>query len=499
MKAITTEFLYIILAFIVGLAISFWLIYSYLYKPVTLGVLGLPDGAWYYIEGVNIKSFIPPPSIWFGNSLTLNGKTIDYSNIYPSPSQGDSVKLIFPESIFVDKVDPFLDLPGIPKPEDYYLIILIYSLVNPSKLNSLMVSNTYTFKFKVNKPSHPNVAFYPLITDNFGDLVDTTNNPAEHDTSLDLYYLAHPENLNSNFILKFKIDLDKIKEYYENRGYYFDENTDSIKFTFLKETKTLEDYIGDGTCKSDGTFNCFFSYPVFEKNCCPSYFELNNLTIEFKLTKEGVELWRREKLKPIRFTIVYYFDKISDKDLIFENFDNVITLLKEAGNEINDINIYPCRAKISLRKKDNLTIIKDVDGSAIDWESCDSNYKQLNKKDTTKKSTWYCKESGDYLYLYNPYGYCSLEYDIIENKIKLPEIPKIVYLHSFIPSGKIEVEPEVDFVLDTPFGIKNQAASILAAYTIYNFHDVFSGSGAGGTLFSDISTDGITIKFNFTS
>jgi len=494
MRGIATEFIFMILTFFVLLVISFWLIYTYIYKTPVQNVFGLPDGTWYSLKGIDIKSFVHPPVLWFGDSLTIGGKKINYLKIY-TQSEGDSVKLIFPRSIFVENVGP--SPLHISSSEDTYLVGLIYSLMNPYKLHP----GTYIFKFKTEELSTPYVAFYPLVTDNFGSLVDTEYNPAKLNTSLNLYYLGYPTKLNStNFVLNFKIDLDKIGKYYENRDFYFDKTPESVKFSFYGESKTLRDYINEGICISEGTnkYSCSFGYSVFEKKCCPSYFELNNLTISFKLTKKDVEIWRREKLKKIKFTIVYYFDKISNIDLIFEKFDNIIAMLKNSGCKLGDINIYPCRAKIRTEKKGYLGAIKDADGSSIDWENCGSNsYKQLNKQDTTKKSTWYCKKKGEYLYLYNPYGYCEFNYNPIENKIEIPEVPKIVYLHSIIPSGKIDTELEVDFVLDTPFGIKNQAASILAAYAIYNFYNIFAGSESEKTLFSDISVDGRTIKFDF--
>ena len=192
MKAITTEFLFIILTFLIFLAVSFALIYTYLYKPPEQKIFGLPEGAWYSIEGIDSESFVPPPAIWFGNSLTLNGKTIDYSKIY-IPKKGDSLKLIFPKSVYISDYSKDLgDLvpvptPG-PRPEVMHgsenLEELVYSLMDPYKLNP----GTYTFKFKTSKLPNPNVAFYPLITDNFGSLIEQSDNPAKFNASLGIYF-----------------------------------------------------------------------------------------------------------------------------------------------------------------------------------------------------------------------------------------------------------------------------------------------------------------------
>ena len=481
MKAITTEFLFIILTFLVFLAVSFALIYTYLYKPPEQKIFGLPEGAWYSIEGIDSKSFVPPPAIWFGNSLTLNGKTIDYFKIYIQ-ERGDSLKLIFPKSVYISDTSENLEE-------------LIYSLMDPYKLNP----GTYTFKFKTSKLPNPNVAFYPLITDNFGSLVEQSDNPAKFDASLGIYYLAHPEKLNStNFVLNFEIDLDRIKNYYEKKNFYFNCSPSSVRFDFYGKLKTLQEYESEGICNSnENKYKCSFNFSVFNGKCCPNYFELDNLAVEFKLTKKGVEIWRREKLEKIKFAIVYYADKISNLDFIFENFDKLTELLRGAGCEIKHINIYPCRAKIKIEKKGKLIEIRDPDGSYIDWEACSSGYEQLNKKDTSKKSTWYCKKNGNYMYLYNPYGYCQVTYNSIEDKVELPEVPRIVYLQSVMPSGKINKELEVEFALDTPFGIENQAASVLASYTIYNFYNVFAGTLNSAILFDDFAVDGRTIKFNF--
>jgi len=509
MKGFAMQYVFIIFIIILSLVISFLIIFSF-FKPSSPGYMGLPEGIWYSISSANTTTFVLPPVLWFGNNLTLGSYWVDYSKIF---SSNDPREFIFPtNSIYLKEFCFLSGITCVPHTTNFdYLGLLITSFFNPTNLFSILSGGTYKFTFDVYKVEHPTLAFYPFATPNLNIL--RANSPAEFNSTLNLYLL----NLNKEFgkvNLTFRLDLDKLSDYYYKKGYNFEKRridvrlgvkygTDITKETYLFEnkTKTLEELVLTGNCS--GSYVCSFKFNIV-KRCCPSYAKIQPIII-VNLTKDGTLLYRREELQPTIFTIVYYVDNLTNLDNIFDQFDKIFSGVEE------EINIYPCRAIIVPEKRPFLQNLKGLGGLDIYWDSCNSiRYGQLKYKNINQNSTWYCKEiSGNYR-LYNPYGFCKLESDKISNKLKLPEIPKITYLQQVIPSGKLTKKLpgltipywwgawyKLHIVPETTYGSYRESASTMAAYVISKSLEALYENKNSIILFDHISAGSITINYIF--
>ena len=479
---------------IIALTICLSLIYYHLFQPTTSTYLGLPGGVWLSLESADTKTFVFPPVLWFGDTLTLNGNSVDYSKIY---TEEDPREFIFPtNSVYLDGICTPHPITGgtvcgsSPKNSKFlnFLIATLYK----SEFNYPTTASEATYKFKVTKPIQPIIAFYPLITDDFGtprdnNLVDSTN---------ELYYLKKDQPYGRVKLL-IKLNLDRLNDYYKSRGYYLGTNENEIKQNIKigSETlgigsETLEELIDKGICSENGDIDCSFENFVAEK-CCPSYISIDiNMTVN--LTDGTRNFQNKIPIEPISFIVVYYVDKLEDKNYIFENFD---TIFSEYENKIN---IYPCRAIVPPEKKALLPNLKGLEEKDINWSDCKSHnqFTRLNYKDSDINSTWYCKNTINGYYLYNPYGFCKLEYNSKQKKLELPSFPRINYLGENIPSGKLDEKLDLPFMVETSIGEYNEAASTLATYIIYKTIDTFS-NGGNIILFNPIIANSKTVYFEF--
>ena len=499
MKGIAVNLLATILLLMIGLVVSFGLIHQ-IFNPNTTGYLGLPEGVWMEIESADTKTFVFPPVLWFGETLALDGNSIDYSKIYTHKSARE---FIFPtNSIYIEDILGFLN------PENFdYLEFLISTFRPSSFLTYISITpvpsiGTYEIIFSVEKPVQPNIAFYPLITDDFGSIV--TDAPVEADG--DLYYLKTDERYGM-INLSFRFKLNKLNKYYQSNGYSLGADESEQKRNLIVANKTLEEWEIRGNCsKSGDEYICSFKH-LYVDQCCPSFVTIEP-QVKANLTGTSYNIVAKLPIQPVIFRIVYYVDKLNDRDYIFNNYKSVFSRYDE------EVSIYPCRAIVSYAKFELLKYIDGLGGVKIEWSGCkgSNNYVRLKYKGLNENSTWYCKDNGEEYFLYNPYGFCSLVYNEKKKRLELPSFPKITYLQEVIPAGKFTKkvkEIKLPFwwgawstaninIPDVPYGTYREAASAIAYKVIEDSIEVLSGASPGSlTLFDVLTFGGYTIKYSF--
>lgn len=508
MKGIHVNLILTVIIAVVTLVVIFLFIRSAFSGQKSETFMNLPGGVIVSLESADTKIFVLPPVVWFGKTLGLNGNSVNFEKVF---TEGNTkpTDFIFPTNSVYTK-----EVIGFPSTENFkYLDVLtsvLFAATFPLGFPSEFTNPTnLTYNFTTRKPVSPVIAFYPLITDDFGSLV--LNASAESGTidSKDFYYL-NPKKPFGTVNFSLTIDAKELYKYYRSKHKIFDkdEAEDNINLSLEystnldyepknyletigieKNTTSLGDLKNRGICKKNSDlYTCSFSFNIAEK-CCPSFVSLRPI-FKINLSEEGSSKWEEEKIDPIFFQIIYYLDYLKDKDFIFKNFSEIKENFKkdDGPNPIKDILIYPCRAIARLDKGQIPLLpsrVKSFDNKIIDWDKCESatgEFIQLTYLNLEQNSTWFCRksDSGDY-FIYNPYAFCRL------NGEELSGTPEPIYLQGIIPSGGLTKRiPSVPiyigpgwtpkegwgiYILKNPtinYKTYREAALIWADYMIYN-------------------------------
>ncbi len=523
-----------ILIVLIGLVVVLSLIAALISEQKPTTFMNLPGGVEISLESADTKIFVLPPVVWFGKELSLNGNSVNFKKVF-NESNTKPTDFIFPtNSVYIKEVI------GFPSTKNFeYLDILVpalfFATVPSNFLTSFKNPVTLTYIFTVKKPVSPIIAFYPLITDDFGSPVSET--PAKFKTmGLENFYHLDPKKPFGTINFTLTIDVKELKKYYSSKHKIFDkdkaEDNINLNLNYLtdldykpnnylkilginKNTTTLGDLKSRGICRKDSNiYTCSFVFDVAKK-CCPTFVIIKPIFI-VNLNENGVQKRKEEKIDPISFQIVYYLDYLKNQDFVFKNFSKIRESFNDEinPNPVKNILIYPCRAIVRLDKSQIPLLpsrVKSFNNKMIDWGECQSanNFIQLKYKDLNKKSTWFCKNSNGNYFLYNPYAFCKL------NGNELPEIPVPVYLQGIIPSGSFKkMTPSIPIYVGpgwTPKGgwslylFRNpeivyktyrETALVWATYMIYRTTKTLTEGG--NIIFPEsIFISPITLKFKF--
>ncbi len=454
MKGMAVESMAMLVMAVVSLGIFFVLTGTLFSGEDHDNYMGMPKGVWMSLESADTKTFVLPPVVWFGEKLIVDGNTtLDFGKIYDETNR-DSRDFVFPtNNVYIKE---YIGIPSSDNIELDYLPHLTNVLFN----HLFTPLNNIGIKFDVRKPISPVIAFYPLVTDNFGG---STQSPAICDE--DVCHLNTDESFGK-VDLTLTIDLNELRKYYTSKNYRFDESPDNVnlsvkyiadryseKNNYLKtlgvdensfgiaDLMSMDDSYGNRICRviSSEKYECSFVFNVVDE-CCPSFAVIEPVLEVYVTANDGVKIWETEKIDSIYFQIVYYLDVLEDRKFVYDFKTLQEDLFKEdsGANSVKDILIYPCRAKVpnGIEVSNLYRDVKDFEGREINWDQCRSSPELIQLEylkiasDTTgldKRSTWFCMEEDGNYNLYNPYAFCRLD------GTELPVSPKPTYLRGIIP------------------------------------------------------------------
>ena len=534
MKGLTAEYIAILVMAIISLGIFFLLTGTLFSGESHDTYMAMPRGVWMSLESADTKTFVLPPVVWFGEGLIVDGDTtLDFSKIYDETNR-NSRDFVFPTNNVYIK-----EYIGIPNPDNFdYLPLLTNILFFPG---IIPVSIPARITFDIRKPISPVIAFYPLLTDNFGG---SPESPVVCDS--DICHLNTEESFGK-VDLTLTIDLNELKKYYGSKNYRFDESPDNVnlsvkyiadryseKNNYLKtlgvdenslsitDLINMDDPYGNKVCKEvSGKYECSFVFSVVDE-CCPSFVNIEPVLEVYITANDGVKVWETEKIDSTYFQIVYYLDVLGDRKSIYDFKTLQENLFKDnsGATSVNDILIYPCRAKVpdGIDVSNLYRDVKDFEGRDINWDQCRSvskfiqlEYLDLDPDSTNpdRRSTWFCMEENNEYHLYNPYAFCRLD------GTELPVSPKPTYLRGIIPYSNfakkvdnipfylgplwIPKEGWDVYIARTPeFDYKNyKEAAWVCAVSIIDKTIKAIKNNEDAVFFKDINIGGITISYNF--
>ncbi len=497
MRGISTNLLLTVLLLVVSLVVAFGIIHQTI-NPTTTGYLGLPDGVWIELESADTKTFVFPPVLWFGEELELEGNEVDYKNIY---NHNDVKEFILSRNTIYNKYCIGCNGPRCsecPKPNNRTYRALINVLFHPSEFGSLLPLNGVLFGFKTPKSTQPHLAFYPLVTDNFGVPLDSSL--VERDSTNNLYYFKNDENYGKiNITLKF--DLEKLKGYYDSKGYSLGADENEWKKNIKIGDDTLKELETNGNCSNIRTkeYSCSFEEFTVDK-CCESSVIVEPPEIKVNLSGANYNTTTTMPIQPISFRVVYYADKLNDTDYIFNNYEEVFSRYEDP------MNIYPCRSIVPAKKFNLLRNKKGISERKINWTECKNSdsYIRLKYRHKKENSTWYCKDNGDEYFLYNPYGFCKLVHNSEKEQLGLPSFPSITYLQKAFSGGRLGEQLSVTVPywwghtadIKIPDTDHFEAASVLSQYVIKKSRETLTDGGEI-TLFDPFTAGGEDVYFKF--
>ncbi len=319
MKGIAVSFIAAFVMAIISLGIFFVLTGTLFSGEAHDTYMSMPKGVWMSMESADTKTFVLPPVVWFGEKLIVDGDTtLDFGKVYDETNR-DSRDFVFPTNNVYIK-----EYVGITVPKNKeYLPLLANILFSPSFIS---VSIPSKIIFDVRKPISPVIAFYPLVTDDFG------SSESLFECNSEVCHLNTEESFGK-VNLTLTIDVGELQKYYKSKNYRFDESFDNVNLSVkyvtdkyskqnnyietlgldknslsITDLKDLDDIYGNKICKEVlGKYECSFVFNVADK-CCPSFASIEPV-LEVQVTaKDGVKVWETEKIDPIYFQIVYYLD-----------------------------------------------------------------------------------------------------------------------------------------------------------------------------------------------
>lgn len=511
---LTQSQILIILLALIFLVFTFLLINAFISPGSEEGYLNLPDGVWISFSSADSKMFVPPPVVWFGETLTLNSASVSFEQVF---TKGTGKEIIFPaKSVYVSNTI------GLPDDLDYgapdIMAYILFSGTLPAELaEKLSTGNLIEFDYQTQNPASPMIAMYPLVTDRF-------NNPSSNEIRIcDREEFCYLDKYASFGEIKYtvSIDAEKLRKHYLSKGFTFKKESfiDDINLTLKystnldtqpknylslieieNETLTLRDLISEGICSCNGgDCECNFEFLAVEK-CCPKYVSITPVMIS-RVSKGEAVRWVRETIDPTYFQIVYYADLVSNRTYLFESFQELQSPEKEIfakereDTPVKDLLIYPCRSVVRLEEQPLLyNRVKSVDGKTINWDDCNSeSFLRLTYSGSEELSTWFCRKSdADEYFIYNLYAYCKLEEE------SLPSLPDPVYLSGIIPFGgfKKKIDFPVIRLLDLSYGQYKECAFMWTVYVIEKFAEAME-KGESITIPPQVKIEPIEVNFKF--
>ncbi|OYT43446.1 MAG: hypothetical protein B6U88_01075 [Candidatus Aenigmarchaeota archaeon ex4484_56] len=474
--------------YLIASAAVVFIIYLTFFSGEETTYMNLPDGIWIYIKSANTNLFVWPPTIWFGNTLTKTG-SVNFDKIIISSDQKDFL-FIGDKSVYLTDVIGMSTNTDINI--DYRKLIshsLLYGIYPPASILLVWLDCPAIIQtnYKVVNLPTPQIAIYPLVTSHYSGKPDFV------DCNSDICYLSDRKEVGKiNYEISF--DKNKLESFFSKQGYAIGNLEDNIivdlyyitdlgvKNIIAKNSK-LKDI---AYCSPSGdNYNCNFDeirlIDAKEKFPTIAKFKLN-LKINLTSIKDGGWIIKEYSILPQTFNIVYFLDKVENKDYVTDNFGDIGSTFK-----LDDIYIYPCRTKVrdfdfyEIKEK-----VKGYDNRIINWNDCpEGYYNELGYSEGYEKSGWFCKKSGNYYYLYNPYAYCRLEGK------NLPTLPKPVYFEGIIPSVGLKKK----FLIITYKEFKEVSWSF-AESIIYRTIYTLTHSGTF-TFLDDMHISDCIITYNF--